>query len=128
MKREERTGLFKIVLSYFSIMINPYHTLSCNNFICNFVFQLSAAARVLVQVPPTRSYSRVEHNSAVCVTGSGCAGVCHLSLTVGQRPSQRHLSTLLLQAAVQPQCLELSLMQSVRNNPAFSLKPTHTIF
>lgn len=58
--------------------------------------QVSVAARDVVTVSPAGPYRRVERDSAVCVTGPGCAGVHHLSLTARQRFSQRRLPAMLL--------------------------------
>lgn len=64
------------------------------------MFQVSVAARDVVTVSPAGPHRRVERDSAVCFTGFGCAGVYHLSPTAGERFSQRHLPTMLLQAGV----------------------------
>lgn len=60
------------------------------------LFQVSLTTRDLVTVSSAGSYRGVERDSAVCVTGPGCAGVHHLPLTAGERFGQRHLPALLL--------------------------------
>lgn len=77
------------------------------DFNCLVVSQVSVAARDLVPVPSAPEYCGVERHSAVRVVGPRCAGVHHLSVTAGERFSQRHLPALLLQAGVQPQRLEM---------------------
>lgn len=76
-------------------------TILCLSFIfLGVVFQISVAARDVVTVSPAGPYRGVERDSAVSVTGFGCAGVYHLSPTAGEWFSQCHLQTMLLQAGV----------------------------
>lgn len=56
----------------------------------------------------------VERDSSVCVTGPGCFGVHHLSVSARERSGERYLSTLLLQTRVQPQRVDNNLPVSAR--------------
>lgn len=59
----------------------------------------------MVAVPPASAHRGVERDPAVRAAGPGHAGVRHLPAAAGQRPSQRRLPAVLLQAGVQPQRL-----------------------
>lgn len=65
--------------------------------------QLSPAARDVVTVSPACAHSGVGRDSAVRAAGPGRAGVRHLPAAAGQRPGQRRVPAVLLQAGVQPQ-------------------------
>lgn len=65
--------------------------------------QVSPAARDVVAVYAAHAHRGVERDSAVRAAGPGRAGVRHLPAAAGQRPGQRRVPAVLLQAGVQPQ-------------------------
>lgn len=60
----------------------------------------------MVRVPAASAHRGVERDSALRAAGPCRAGVHHLPAAAGQRPRQRSLPAVLLQAGVQPQRLD----------------------